>query len=179
DLLKQVAENLNETLLNLNNIVNIQTKIDIIIEPLNINQYIQTTMTNLNAQILFKEAVIINKVDAGIVVNYNRAYLESILLNLVSNALRYSHPDRKPVISFTCFEEKGQLVLRISDNGLGIDLQKHGDKMFGIYQTFNGNADARGFGLFISKNQVEAMGGKIEVESDINKGTTFKIYFKG
>ena len=51
--------------------------------------------------------------------------------------------------------------------------------MFGIYQTFNGNADARGFGLFISKNQVEAMGGKIEVESDINKGTTFKIYFKG
>jgi PAS domain S-box-containing protein len=178
ELLKQVAQNLNETLLNLNNIVNIQTQIDIVVEPLSIHQYIVTTLTNLNAQILTKEAVIINKVDEGILVNYNRAYLESILLNLVSNALRYSHPDRKPVISFTCFEEDGQLVLRISDNGLGIDLQKHGEKMFGIYQTFNGNADARGFGLFISKNQIEAMGGKIEVESDINKGTTFKIYFK-
>ena len=177
-LLKQVAENLNETLLNLNNIVNIQTQIDVIVEPLNIHQYIVTTLTNLNAQVLAKNAVLVNKVDEEIVVNYNRAYLESILLNLVSNALRYSHPDRKPVITFTCFEENEQLVLRISDNGLGIDLQKHGDKMFGIYQTFNGNADARGFGLFISKNQVEAMGGKIEVESEVNKGTTFKIYFK-
>lgn len=178
-LLKQVADNLNETLLNLNNIVNIQTSINIVIEPLNLNQYIVNALTNQNVQILTKEAVIINKVDEGILVNYNRAYLESILLNLISNALRYAHPDRKPVISFTCFEEQGQLVLCISDNGLGIDLQRHGDKMFGIYQTFNGNADARGFGLFISKNQVEAMGGKIEVASDINKGTTFKIYFKG
>lgn len=178
-LLKQVADNLNETLLNLNNIVNIQTSINIVIEPLNLSQYIVNALTNQNVQILTKEALIINKVDEGILVNYNRAYLESILLNLISNALRYAHPDRKPVISFTCFEEQGQLVLCISDNGLGIDLQRHGDKMFGIYQTFNGNADARGFGLFISKNQVEAMGGKIEVASDINKGTTFKIYFKG
>lgn len=178
-LLKQVADNLNETLLNLNNIVNIQTSINIVIEPLNLNQYIVNALTNQNVQILTKQAIIINKVDEGIFVNYNRAYLESILLNLISNALRYAHPDRKPVISFTCFEEQGQLVLCISDNGLGIDLQRHGDKMFGIYQTFNGNADARGFGLFISKNQVEAMGGKIEVASDINKGTTFKIYFKG
>ncbi|RZL46707.1 MAG: PAS domain S-box protein [Pedobacter sp.] len=177
-LLKKVADNLNETLLNLNNIVNIQTSIDIVIEPLNLSDYIATTLATQNAQILAKEATILNKVDEQIHVNFNRAYLESILLNLVSNALRYSHKDRKPVISITCFEENDQLVLRVSDNGIGIDLDKHGDKMFGIYQTFNGNADARGFGLFISKNQVEAMGGRIDVESALNKGTTFKIYFK-
>ena len=177
-LLKKVAQNLNETLFNLNNIVNIQTSIDVVVEPLNLSDYIKNTLTSQNAQILAKEATIINKVDESIFVNYNRAYLDSILLNLISNALRYSHPDRKPVISLTCFEEKDKLVLRVSDNGVGIDLNKHGDKMFGIYQTFNGNADARGFGLFISKNQIEAMGGKIEVESNINKGTTFKIYFK-
>ncbi|TKC08240.1 PAS domain S-box protein [Pedobacter polaris] len=177
-LLKTVADNLNDTLLNLNNIVNIQTSIDIIVEPLSLNDYIVNTMTAQNAQILAKEATILNKVDPNVLVNFNRAYLQSILLNLISNALRYSHPDRKPVISITCFEENNQLVLRVSDNGVGIDLNKHGDKMFGIYQTFNGNADARGFGLFISKNQVEAMGGKIDVESAINKGTTFKIYFK-
>jgi PAS domain S-box-containing protein len=177
-LLKTVANNLNETLFNLNNVINIQTSIDIIVEPLNLYEYIIKTLTTQNAQILLKEATILNKVEEHIEIMYNRAYLESILLNLISNALRYSHPDRKPVISITCFEENGQLVLRMSDNGIGIDLKKYGDKMFGIYQTFNGNADARGFGLFISKNQVEAMGGKIEVESDLNKGTTFKIYFK-
>ncbi|MFA6278260.1 MAG: PAS domain S-box protein [Pedobacter sp.] len=177
-LLKTVANNLNETLFNLNNVINIQTSIDIIVEPLNLYDYIIKTLNTHNAQILQKEATVLNKVDEHIEIMFNRAYLESILLNLISNALRYSHPDRKPVITITCFEENGQLVLRMSDNGIGIDLKKYGDKMFGIYQTFNGNADARGFGLFISKNQVEAMGGKIEVESDLNKGTTFKIYFK-
>ncbi|RZK55034.1 MAG: PAS domain S-box protein [Pedobacter sp.] len=177
-LLKKVAGNLNETLFNLNNIVNIQTSIDIEIEPLYLNEYVQRTLAVQNTQILAKKATILNKIDDDVVVNYNRAYLESILLNLLSNALRYSHPDRKPVITIACFEEDGQNVLRVSDNGIGIDLEKYGDKLFGIYQTFNGNADARGFGLFISKNQVEAMGGRIDVESALNKGTTFKIYFK-
>lgn len=177
-LLKTVAANLNETLFNLNNIVSIQTSIDIIVEPLNLNAYILKALATQNAQILNREAQILNKVDKNIEIRYNKAYLESILLNLISNALRYSHPDRKPVISITCFDENGQLVLRVSDNGVGIDLAKYGDKIFGIYQTFNGNSDARGFGLFISKNQVEAMGGNISVESTPGMGTTFKIYFK-
>jgi PAS domain S-box-containing protein len=177
-LLKTVAENLNETLLNLNNVVNIQSSIDIIIEPLNLNDYIGRTLSTLNAQIIDRKVSIVNKVDEGVLINYNRAYLESILLNLFSNAIRYSHPDREPVISVTCFEENGQQVLKVSDNGIGIDLKKYGEKMFGMYQTFNGNADARGYGLFITKNQIEAMGGKIEVESQFGKGTTFKIYFK-
>lgn len=178
-LLKTVAENLNETLLNLNNVVNIQSSIDVIIEPLSLNDYILRTLSTLNAQILNKKVQFINKVNPDILISYNRAYLESILLNLFSNAIRYSHPNREPVISLTCFEENGQQVFRVSDNGIGIDLKKYGDKMFGMYQTFNGNADARGYGLFITKNQIEAMGGKIEVESEFNHGTTFKIYFKG
>lgn len=178
-LLKKVAGNLNETLYNLNNVVNIQTSIDIIIEPLNLYEYVVRTLATQNSQILFREATIINEVAKDIYINYNRAYLESILLNFLSNALRYSHPERKPVISLKCEEENEQLVLSIADNGIGIDLKKHGDNMFGIYQTFNGNADARGFGLYITKNQIEAMGGKVVVESTVGKGTRFKIYFKG
>ncbi|TKB99483.1 sensor histidine kinase [Pedobacter cryotolerans] len=177
-LLKTVAENLNETLFNLNNIVNIQTSIDIIIEPLKLNDYIKSAIATQNSQILLKRASIKNFVKDSAYVNFNKSYLESILLNLISNALRYSHPDRDPVILLNCVEENGQIVLSVEDNGVGIDLNKHGEKIFNIYQTFNGNADARGFGLFISKNQVEAMGGKIEVESEIDKGTIFKIYFK-
>ncbi|WP_113653963.1 sensor histidine kinase [Pedobacter namyangjuensis] len=177
-LLKKVANNLNETLFNLNNIVSIQTSVDIEVEPLSLREYINRSVAIQKTQILAKQAVILNRVDEEFIVNYNRAYLESILLNLISNALKYSSPDRKPVISLDCVEEKGEMVLKISDNGIGIDLTKHGEKIFGIYQTFNGNSDAHGFGLFISKNQVEAMGGKIEVESELNQGTTFKIFFK-
>jgi PAS domain S-box-containing protein len=177
-LLKKAAGNLNETLYNLNNIVNIQTSIDVVIEPLNLSEYILKALVSHNMQIKLRNAKVINKVKEGITVNYNRAYLESVLLNLISNALRYSQAGRDPIISITCFEENRNLVLCVSDNGIGIDLKKHGDKMFGIYQTFNGNADARGFGLFITKNQVDAMGGKIAVESTLNHGTTFKIYFR-
>lgn len=178
-LLKTVSTNLNETLLNLNNIVSIQTSLDVVVEPLNLSEYVLRTLETQNVQILSKEAIVINEIDEDIEVNFNKAYLESILLNLISNALRYSHPDRMPVINLTCVEEHHQWVLKVADNGVGIDLNKHGDKMFGIYQTFNGNADARGFGLFISKNQIDAMGGKIEVESTLGEGATFKIYFKG
>lgn len=177
-LLKTVAENLNETLFNLNNIVNIQTSIDIVIEPLNLNDYIKSAIAIQNSQIILKRASIKNLVSNAVFVNFNKSYLESILLNLISNALRYSHPNRDPIILINCTDENGQTVLSVEDNGVGIDLNKHGEKIFNIYQTFNGNADARGFGLFISKNQVEAMGGKIEVESEIDKGTIFRIYFK-
>ncbi|RYG09140.1 MAG: PAS domain S-box protein, partial [Chitinophagaceae bacterium] len=177
-LLKKVANNLNDTLFNLNNIVSIQTSVDIDVEALNLREYINRSLAIQKTQIIAKNAVILNSVEESYTVNYNRAYLESILLNFLSNALKYSNPERAPIISIDCVEENGEMILQIADNGIGIDLTKHGDKIFGIYQTFNGNSDARGFGLFISKNQVEAMGGKIEVSSDLGKGTTFKIFFR-
>jgi sensor histidine kinase regulating citrate/malate metabolism len=73
--------------------------------------------------------------------------------------------------------ENGKVVLEIQDNGLGIDLARHGDKLFGMYKTFHKNENARGIGLFITKNQIESMGGSVTVDSKTNKGTTFKIYF--
>lgn len=67
-------------------------------------------------------------------------------------------------------------MLNFQDNGLGIDLEKHGEKLFGMYKTFHQHPDSRGVGLFITRNQVESMGGKIEVSSTVNVGTTFSIH---
>ena len=72
-------------------------------------------------------------------------------------------------------EEDGRVFFTVSDNGLGIDMEKHGDKLFGMYKTFHGNENSKGIGLFITKNQIESMGGSIEAESEPGKGTTFKI----
>ena len=74
--------------------------------------------------------------------------------------------------------DKKSASLFFEDNGLGIDLEKHGDKLFGMYRTFHQHEDSRGVGLFITKNQIESMGGKTEVESEVNVGTTFKITLK-
>ncbi|MBB2148738.1 PAS domain S-box protein [Pedobacter gandavensis] len=176
-LLKTVSNSLNETLLNLNKVVNIQTNINVIVEPLALSEYINRTLDVLQDQIVLKKARIINNVAESVLVNYNPAYLESIMLNFIFNAIRYSHPERPPVIELTC-EQDGQVVLKIKDNGIGMDLEKHGAELFGMYKTFNGNADSRGVGLFISKNQIDAMGGKVTVESEFGIGTTFRIFFK-
>lgn len=176
-LLRKVVVNLNDTLYNLNNIVNIHTSINMVREPLNLLEYVNNAIQTQEAQILSKQAEVINEVTEDVFVYFNRAYLESVLLNLISNALRYSHALRKPVIKITCEPNGSGYILSISDNGVGIDLSKNGEKLFGLNQTFHGNNDARGFGLFITKNQIEAMGDKIEVESTLGVGTTFRILF--
>lgn len=178
NMLQNVSTTLNETMLNLNEVVNIQTNINLVIEQLNLNEYINKTLKILSEQIQFKKAIVQNNVEKAIFVNYNPAYLESILLNFISNALRYSHPARTSEICLESYLENGKTVLQIADNGIGIDLKRYGDKLFGMYKTFHENPDSRGIGLFITKNQIDAMDGNVTVESEPNIGTTFKIYFK-
>lgn len=176
DLLKKVSHSLNETMANLNEVVSIRTNINLSIEKLNLSEYIDKTKSILSQQISNSNAIVTNNVKADIYVDYNTAYLESILFNLISNAIRYCDKDKNPEITLT-FDEESR-ALKVADNGIGIDLDKNGDKIFGMYKTFNNNPDSKGIGLFIVKNQIDAMGGSIEVESKLGKGTTFTIYFR-
>jgi len=104
------------------------------------------------------------------------AYVESIFHNLLSNAIKYHSPNRVPRIRIKVSATKEYRVISFEDNGRGLDLEKHGGSLFGMYNTFHGNEDARGIGLFITKNQIEAMGGTIEVESEPDKGSVFRVY---
>jgi signal transduction histidine kinase len=104
-------------------------------------------------------------------------YIDSILRNFITNAVKYRSLDRNPIVQLSAKSENGYTILSITDNGLGIDLKKYGAKLFGMYKTFHDRKDARGIGLYITKNQIEAMNGKVTATSEIGKGTTFKIYF--
>ena len=177
-LLKSVSSSLNETMLHLNEVINIRTNIGLVSEPLNLQQYIDTVQNVLNEQITSKEVSISTIMPKDVIINYNPAYLESILYNIISNSIRYSHPERKPTILIKWLLENDMKVLQISDNGVGIDLVRNADKIFGMYKTFSNNSDSKGIGLFITKNQIDAMGGNITVESEPNIGTTFKIYIQ-
>ncbi len=177
-LLKSISNSLNETMLHLNEVINIRTNIGLVSESLNLNQYIDTAQNVLTEQITLNDVSITTDIPKTVMVNYNPAYLESILYNIISNSIRYRHPKRKPAISIKWLIENDLNVLQISDNGVGIDLVKNADKIFGMYKTFSNNSDAKGIGLFITKNQIDAMGGNITVESEPNIGTTFKIYIQ-
>ena len=175
ELLVSVSSLLNETMLHLNEVINIRTNIDLATESLNLKEYIDNVMKVFSKQIISKEVTIFNHIPEDLTINYNPAYLESILYNIISNAIRYSHSERKIIIDIKWITKKNKNILEISDNGMGIDLVKNANKIFGMYKTFSNDPSSKGVGLFITKNQIEAMGGTITVESEPNVGTTFKI----
>lgn len=176
--LKNVAEALNETMFNLNEVVSIQSNSDLKIETICLNTFLNNTLKILKTQISETNTTIKTDIPDNVKLSFSLSYLESILQNLILNAIKYKHPDRNPEIKIACNIEGNFLVLSITDNGIGINVEKYKDKLFGMYKTFHSNNDSKGLGLFMSKNQIEALGGKIEVESKINKGTTFRLYFK-
>lgn len=175
--LKNISLNLSETIMHLNEVVHIQTNLNIKKEDILLKKYVDETAKILSGVLKEKGGTIQNNIPDNFVVSFNIAYMESVLLNFLSNGLKYHHPDRAAVVKLDAYIEEGKPVLQISDNGLGINLKRHKEKLFGLYKTFHRNTDAKGVGLFITKNQIEAMGGSIAVESVVNQGTTFKIYF--
>jgi len=175
-LLNSVSNSLNDTMTNLNEVVNIQTNITLSIEKINLYNYISNTLKVLSKQINENKITVNINISKDLEINYNPAYIESILYNIISNAIRYSHKERDSYVTLNFYQENEFKVLEISDNGIGIDLEKNKNKIFGMYKTFSNDKDSKGIGLFITKNQVDAIGGNITVESEPNIGTTFKIY---
>ena len=177
DMLTQASDNLLETLGNLNQVVDINTKTSETKKPLNLRNNIVKVLENFSALLDKDDSQIINNVEKDIEVSCIPAYLDSIILNLVSNAVKYKSPNRTLLITINAVKSNEGVLLSISDNGMGIDLDKYRDKIFGMYKTFHNRKDAKGFGLYLVKNQIEAMGGSITVQSEVDKGTTFNVYF--
>ncbi|MGL2967053.1 ATP-binding protein [Flavobacterium sp. XGLA_31] len=175
-LLSRLSDRFSATICDLNEIVAAQNQAGIKYITINLHDYIEKVKQILQVQIKNTEALIHNNVNKDVTLFVNPAYMESILLNFLSNSLKYQHPDRHPLIEFSSHEDGHNIVLTIKDNGLGIDLTKHGHELFGMYKTFHKNKDAQGIGLFITKYQIESMGGDVEVESEVNQGTTFRVY---
>ncbi|RZJ33484.1 MAG: PAS domain S-box protein [Flavobacterium sp.] len=177
-MLKKVSRSLDDTMINLNELLTIKSDPNMVTETIDLHAYIKNTLEVLRDELARKQISVFDNVPDGILIEYNPAYLESILLNLLTNAIRYSNPDKNREISISWNTLGNGGELSVSDNGIGIDLALHGDKIFGMYKTFHGNPDARGIGLFITRNQAEAMGGSISVESAPGIGSTFRISFK-
>ncbi len=172
-----IAGNLDTAITHLNEVVSMQNLLKKERVKIQFAAALDVVVASTSSLINRENANIVAEFDALEEINYIPEYLQSILLNLITNAIRYKQPGRKPIIFLQTYTSNDQQFMEVSDNGMGIDLDQHGDKMFGMYKTFHRNPDAKGIGLFITKNQVEAMGGAISVTSTVNIGTTFKIKF--
>ncbi|MDF2430408.1 MAG: hypothetical protein JWP44_39 [Mucilaginibacter sp.] len=169
------AVHLQETLEHLNAVVDVRAGEKQTLKLLNLLNEIEKVEAILSESLKRTKANVDIQVAPDILVTYDQAYLESILLNLLTNSIKYKKTDHDLKISITAISLNKKTILTVADNGIGINLALHGEKIFGMYNTFHGNDDARGIGLFLVKNQVEAMGGIITVESTPGEGTKFEI----
>ncbi|MEP5544736.1 sensor histidine kinase, partial [Maribacter dokdonensis] len=147
------------------------------IEKVYFKDVFKDTSQILSGAILKSNAVIDTDFSHLTHISYNKIYMESIFLNLIGNAIKYSAEDRAPHIEIKT-EVKNEInIITFKDNGLGIDLKKHGSKLFGLNKVFHRHPDAKGVGLYLTKTQIEAMGGTISATSEVNVGTTFTVKF--
>ena len=107
-----------------------------------------------------------------------KGYLYSIFYNLILNSIKYRRTDIKSFIKIKSVSTNNSISLIFEDNGLGIDLKKKGDQVFGLYKRFHYHTEGKGMGLYMVKTQVETLGGRISIESEVNQGTTFTIEFE-
>lgn len=142
---------------------------------IDLDSLVEDICLSISALIERKNGKIICDFAGAPVIQGVRSYLSSIILNLITNALKYSRPEIAPIITIKSSTQDNILTLCVSDNGIGIDLEKHGTDMFGLYKRFNDTVEGKGLGLYMVKTQTEALNGKIEVESQLGVGTTFII----
>ena len=152
-MLKGSTEKLEETILNLNEIITVNQNLNKPSELKNLKKEVANTLKILTAELHDNEIQVKMSISSRIELNVIPAYLDSILLNLISNAVKYKRESVKAEVNISAYKKDGKVYLEIADNGMGIDLKQYADKIFGMYNTFHGNEDARGFGLYITKNQ--------------------------
>ena len=169
---------INETVNHLTEIMIIKNKSTIDNQIIHLETTLKHSLDQLSTQINTVEPIIIADFKKIPEISTNKTYIESIFVNLISNALKYKSDERKLEINIKATQADDFTQLTFTDNGIGIDLKRNKDKIFGLYQRFHNNTDSKGFGLYLVKSQVEAMNGTISVESLPNIGTTFTLKFK-
>ena len=170
------------------------TRLDNVVIDINHILELKANKNNSKENVRFSELVeevklsfsdMLSRDDIAIIYDFSAAdefftvkpYLYSIFYNLISNSIKYRQPQHACLIKIKSRKANKILELTFKDNGIGIDIEKWGDQVFGLYKRFHPEIHGKGIGLFTVKTQVESLGGKIDVESSVNEGSVFKIEF--
>lgn len=170
---------LNETINDLAKVITIKDSASIQNEELILEDIFKNILSQLKLQIQNIKPEL--NISYGNVskIHSNKAYFESIIINLLTNSLKYRIKNKNLVIDISISKlEDNSTQIIFKDNGIGIDLERHQNKIFGLYQRFHDYPDSKGLGLFLVKSQIETMGGSINVKSEVGNGTEFTLIFK-
>jgi len=172
------VKRLDEVIFDMNTILQVKKEISEKSEIVDFQNLVDGIQCSIPAIIRHEQVQIIT--DFGEINSFKtiKSYLQSIFYNLILNGIKYHQPGIPPVIKIkTCLKDR-KLIISVKDNGMGIDLEKRGSQVFGLYKRFHHHVEGKGMGLFMVKTQVEMLGGKISVKSKVNYGTEFLLEFK-
>ncbi len=172
------SRDIDEVIQDLSEILNIQKQNTMIRSEVVLGEMIRKVLFTLEDEIKEVNARLLMKVGDEKITAV-APYVESILYNLIANAVKYRDPERPLQIEISTYSIRSFVCVEIRDNGLGIDLTKHRENLFNLYKRFHDHVEGKGLGLYLVKTEMDALGGKIEVESEENKGTRFALYFNG
>jgi len=170
-----------ESILKLDNIIrdivaysrNNRTQVNI--EKVEIKEVIKDISAGLryleSDEIILKEII---NIEEPALIQSDRTRIQIILNNLISNSIKYRHPDRKPKISISCRRTENNAIVSVKDNGLGIK-EEHLGKIFDMFYRTSDKSSGSGLGLYIVKETIKKLGGTVDVWSEINSGTTFTL----
>jgi signal transduction histidine kinase/DNA-binding NarL/FixJ family response regulator len=175
---KSATFQLNDTLNDLIKVLFIRQNKYIALNEINFQTVVEKNIHDLKALISSAEIDIVTDFSEAPTILFDANYLESILLNLMSNSIKFASKERKLKIKMKSRIDGEFILLEFSDNGIGMDMDKVKDRIFGLYQRFHERTDSKGIGLYLIQSQVTALGGKISVTSKVNEGTTFYLRFK-
>lgn len=177
-MLKKASTGLNDTIAHLNEVVQIQTETERKMTALSLADLVDKVTQSLEMLFTSNEVQLSVDIPNTCKVMGVTAYVESAVLNLLTNAVKYRDPNRNSVIMVWAEQRENNVFFHVKDNGVGMDMNKYGEKLFGMYKTFHHHPESRGIGLFITRNQIESMGGSIWASSEPGTGTTFSIILK-
>lgn len=178
EYMKMVSESVNylgDTIDNLNQVLKIHNSEHDNVPVINIYSHLEKAIKGLKHTAKEASVEIINCVPQNAKAQALPTYIDSIIQNMLTNAIKYREEARQSFVKIFWEQKEHHVILKFEDNGVGIDLDLYGSKIFGMYQTFHSNKDSVGLGLFITKSQIEEMGGSVQVTSGVGSGTTFKI----
>jgi PAS domain S-box-containing protein len=177
ELMKASIEGLKDKLNHYSDVLTGKSETKRKLEIIHFEDAFNNVLKSLNSLITDTQCKIDYKFDNAETIRFNKHYLESIFLNLISNSLKYAKPFQAPEIKIRTKKVDGFTELIFSDNGIGFDAEKTKNKMFGLHQRFHNHEDSKGIGLYLVYNYLVSLEGKISVKSQLNEGTTFTLSF--
>ena len=178
EMLKSATESLKNTLNSYVDILNKKETLIVKVEDLNLEDSLKGIMLSLKSLIESTGTTINFDFSALSNILFNKAYLDSIFLNLISNSIKYSRIGFPPVITIVSQEINGIKQLVYTDQGQGFDMERVKDRIFRLHQKFHDGPDSKGIGLYLVHSHIVSLGGNISVESEPGKGARFIISFK-